>query len=60
VLAWIAGFTCEAVADAQLARFRADPNSRGTVLDTGRRPMEYAEVHYCCKRFTLTLNLRKE
>ena len=35
VLAWIAGFTCEAVADAQLARFRADPNNRGTVLDTG-------------------------
>jgi len=35
VAAWIAGFTCEAVADAQLARFRADPNSRGTVLDTG-------------------------
>jgi steroid 5-alpha reductase family enzyme len=35
VLAWIAGFTCEAVADAQLARFRANPSSRGTVLDTG-------------------------
>lgn len=31
-----------------------------TVLDTGRRPMEYAIVHYRCDRFTLTLNLRHE
>lgn len=30
-----AGFLCEAVADVQLARFRADPQSRGRVLDTG-------------------------
>ena len=30
-----AGFLCEAVADVQLARFRADPASRGAVLDTG-------------------------
>jgi GntR family transcriptional regulator len=29
------------------------------VLDTGRRPMEYAIVHYRCDRFTLTLNLRQ-
>ena len=29
-----------------------------TVFDTGRRPMEYAIVHYRCDRFTLTLNLR--
>lgn len=31
-----------------------------TVYDTGRRPMEYAVVHYRCERFTLTINLRKE
>ena len=31
-----------------------------TVLDTGRRPMEFAIVHYRCERFTLTLNLRKD
>jgi DNA-binding GntR family transcriptional regulator len=31
-----------------------------TVLDTGRRPMEFAVVHYRCERFTLTLNLRQE
>lgn len=31
-----------------------------TVLDTGRRPMEFAVVHYRCDRFRLTLNLRQE
>ena len=30
------------------------------VLDTGRRPMEFAVVHYRCDRFRLTLNLRQE
>lgn len=30
------------------------------VLDTGRRPVEYAIVHYRCERFRLTLNLRQE
>ncbi len=53
-------------ADRRLARLLDVPVGTAllrrdrTVLDTGRRPMEYAEVHYCCKRFTLTLNLRKE
>jgi len=32
---FVAGFLTEAVADAQLARFRSDPASRGTVLDRG-------------------------
>jgi GntR family transcriptional regulator len=31
-----------------------------TVVDTGRRPMEFAVVHYRCERFHLTLNLRHE
>ncbi len=31
-----------------------------TVLDTGRRPVEFAVVHYRCDRFRLTLNLRQE
>jgi GntR family transcriptional regulator len=31
-----------------------------TVLDTARRPMEFAVVHYRCERFSLTLNLRHE
>jgi steroid 5-alpha reductase family enzyme len=32
---WGIGFAFEAVGDAQLSRFRADPGSRGKVLDTG-------------------------
>ena len=53
-------------ADARLARLLEVPLGTAllrrdrTVLDTGRRPMEYAVVHYRCERFTLTLNLRKE
>lgn len=34
-LLWIGGFSCEAAADAQLKRFRADPSNRGKVLETG-------------------------
>lgn len=35
VLLWILGFVFETVGDGQLARFKADPATRGTVLDTG-------------------------
>lgn len=35
VLLFLAGFLLEAVADRQLARFKADPANRGRVLDTG-------------------------
>ena len=31
-----------------------------TVFDTGKRPMEFAEVHYVSARFTLTLDLKRE
>jgi len=31
-----------------------------TVLDTGRRPVEFAIVHYRCARFRLSLRLRRE
>lgn len=31
-----------------------------TVLDTGRKPVEFAVVHYRCDRFRLTLKLRQE
>jgi GntR family transcriptional regulator len=31
-----------------------------TVLDTGRRPVEFAVVHYRCERSRLALSLRKE
>jgi steroid 5-alpha reductase family enzyme len=35
VLSWLVGFTFEAVGDAQLAAFKADPASRGQVMDRG-------------------------
>ena len=35
VLCWLIGFFFESVGDWQLARFKADPSRRGTVLDTG-------------------------
>lgn len=35
VLVWAVGLTFEAVGDAQLSRFTADPANRGEVLDTG-------------------------
>lgn len=35
VLVWLVGVTFEAVGDAQLARFTADPANRDKVLDTG-------------------------
>ena len=35
VLVWAVGFGFEAVGDAQLARFTADPTNRGRVLDRG-------------------------
>jgi GntR family transcriptional regulator len=31
-----------------------------TVVDTARRPIEFAVVHYRCERFHLTLNLRHQ
>ncbi len=46
---FLAGFGFEAIADAQLTRFRADPARRGTVLDTGlwrytRHPNYFGEA----------------
>ena len=35
VALWALGFVFEAVGDAQLARFRADPANRGKVMDRG-------------------------
>jgi GntR family transcriptional regulator len=32
---------------------------RHTVYDKGKRPIEFAEVHYISARFTLTLNLKR-
>ena len=46
---WVAGFACEALADWQLGRFRADPANRGRVLDNGlwrytRHPNYFGEA----------------
>ena len=35
VLVWLAGLLFEAVGDAQLSRFKADPSTAGTVMDRG-------------------------
>jgi steroid 5-alpha reductase family enzyme len=35
VAVWVLGFTFEAVGDAQLAAFKADPSSKGQVMDQG-------------------------
>lgn len=49
VLVWLLGFVFEAVADHQLARFRADPANKGRVLNTGlwrysRHPNYFGEL----------------
>lgn len=46
---WLAGFLCEAIADWQLARFKADPAHRGQVMDRGlwrysRHPNYFGEA----------------
>lgn len=53
-------------ADKRLARLLEVPlgtpllRRERTVLDTGRKPVEFAVVHYRCDRFRLTLSLRQE
>ena len=49
VVLWIAGLIFEVIGDAQLARFKRDPASRGKVLDTGlwrytRHPNYFGEA----------------
>jgi steroid 5-alpha reductase family enzyme len=49
VLLWLTGFSFEAVADAQLAAFRAEPANSGRVLDSGlwrytRHPNYFGET----------------
>ncbi len=49
VLIWLLGLACETIADLQLTRFRADPESRGRVLDSGlwrysRHPNYFGEL----------------
>jgi steroid 5-alpha reductase family enzyme len=35
VVIWLVGFVCETVGDAQLAAFKADPDNKGKILDSG-------------------------
>ncbi|GAA4798259.1 DUF1295 domain-containing protein [Actinomycetospora chlora] len=35
VVIWLVGFACESVGDAQLAAFKADPDNKGKILDSG-------------------------
>ena len=49
VVVWAVGLTFEAVGDAQLARFKADPGNRGRVMDRGlwrytRHPNYYGDA----------------
>jgi steroid 5-alpha reductase family enzyme len=49
LIVWAAGFGWEVVGDAQLARFKADPDSRGKVMDQGlwgwtRHPNYFGEA----------------
>jgi steroid 5-alpha reductase family enzyme len=49
VLLWVLGFAFESIADWQLDRFIADPNSRGKIMDRGlwrysRHPNYFGEV----------------
>mgnify|MGYP003393691379 CR=1 FL=1 len=49
ILLWVIGFLFELIGDWQLARFKADPTKRGSVLDTGlwrytRHPNYFGEA----------------
>jgi steroid 5-alpha reductase family enzyme len=49
LLIWILGFAIEVVADAQKSRFRADPENKGSFIDTGlwawsRHPNYFGEI----------------
>ena len=57
VVVWAVGLTFEAVGDAQLARFKADPVNAGTVMDQGlwrytRHPNYFGD---CCVWWGITL-----
>jgi steroid 5-alpha reductase family enzyme len=59
---WIVGFLFEAVADAQLARFKRDPGNRGKIMDRGlwgysRHPNYFGESLMWWGIFLLALSL---
>jgi steroid 5-alpha reductase family enzyme len=63
--AWAAGFAFEAIGDAQLARFRADPANRGTLMTRGlwaftRHPNYFGEALQWWGLFGLSLAAGRE
>ncbi len=57
---WVAGFLLQTTADQQLAAFKADPNNRGKLLDTGvwsfvRHPNYLGEAVMWCGLFAFAL-----
>ena len=62
VLAWLVGFGFEAVGDYQLERFKAEPDSKGRVLDSGlwrytRHPNYFGDACVWWGLFLVALDL---
>jgi steroid 5-alpha reductase family enzyme len=60
IVLWLVGMLFEVFADSQLARFKARPENRGKVLDTGlwrftRHPNYFGEFSIWCGYFLLAL-----
>lgn len=61
-LLWVFGFYFEAVADRQLARFKADPANKGRMIQTGlwalsRHPNYFGEITMWWGIFLISLNM---
>ena len=61
VALWLVGFLFEAIGDAQLSRFKADPTSRGQVMDRGlwrytRHPNYFGDACVWCGLGMLALH----
>ena len=62
VLLWVLGFSFESIADWQLDRFIADPNSRGKIMDRGlwrysRHPNYFGEITMWWGIYCLALSI---
>jgi steroid 5-alpha reductase family enzyme len=60
-LLWLAGFIFEAVGDAQMARFKADPANKGKVMRAGlwaftRHPNDFGETLMWWGIYAITLS----
>ncbi len=62
LLVWVFGFSCEYIADKQLAKFIADPNNKGKILQEGlwrysRHPNYFGEVTQWWGIFLIAVSL---